>query len=159
MKTAAALLLILASITFIFSCKNKKPPTDDEAVKAVVDSFYYDLMTNDFKDISGYTTNDINYISQAGTWFKDRKQLQDSIEQIYKNVSKNAPVSIDTMTIRYVTKEVAIVNLVEKTAFYPIVIAKANNGPDGIKTARTMVLIKQNGKWLLTQNQSTMIEP
>src|SRR5262249_18757500 len=98
------------------------------------------------------------YIASSGAWFKDRKELQDSIHELYKAATHNTPVSIDTMTLRFVTPDVAIVSLIEKTGFYPGAMTREGNDLPGTRIARTMVIVKQKGKWLLAQNQSTMMD-
>ena len=152
-------LLLLLIISFSLSfCKQKKKVPETDAVKAVVDSFYYSYMRDDFSNMSAYVTDDINYIASSGEWFKDRKQLQDSISKLYEHLAMNTPVSIDTMSVRFVTNDVAIVNLVEKTGFYPGAMTREANELPGTRIARTMVMVKQNGKWLLAQNQSTLMD-
>jgi uncharacterized protein (TIGR02246 family) len=130
-----------------------------ELVKRVIDSFYHGFRTDNFRNMSGYATDDINYIAPTGSWFRGRKQLQDSIQYVHDGMLKNTPIEIETLTIRFITPDVAIVNLVDKMGpfFPPDGKDRGNNKVASMRTARTMVVVKQNGKWMLTQNQSTFI--
>lgn len=150
--------ILLTTCCFILtsSCQEAK---EKEFITQVIDSFYSSFRTDNFRDMSGYTTTDINYIAPTGSWFKGRKELQDSIQKVHEGMLKNTPIVIETMEIRFITAQVAIVNLIDKMgAFYPPDgVDRGNNKVDGMRTMRTMVMVKQKDKWLLTQNQSTFI--
>jgi uncharacterized protein (TIGR02246 family) len=149
--------LLLACI--LVSAVSGQGEKEKQQINAVIDSFYNGFRTDNFRDMSGYTTADINYIAPPGSWFKGRKQLQDSIQAVHEGMLKNTPVAVETMTLRFITPGVAIVNLIDKMgAFYPPDgVNRGTNKVDGLRTMRTMVLVKQKGKWLLAQNQSTFI--
>ena len=155
MKNSIILLLACSLVSTV----NGQEEKEKQQINIVIDSFYTAFRTDNFRDMSGYTTADINYIAPSGSWFRGRKQLQDSIQAVHEGMLKNTPVAVETMTVRFVTPDVAIVNLIDKMgAFYPPDgVNRGTNKVDGVRTMRTMVLVKQKGKWLLAQNQSTFI--
>lgn len=64
-------------------------------------------------------------------------------------------MTIESMDIRFVTPDVAIANVIHKITTYTT--------PDGAKHEKerhikTYVIVKQNDKWLLTQDQNTIIQ-
>lgn len=63
-------------------------------------------------------------------------------------------MTVETMAIRFVTPDVALATVVHQVSPYEMPKGTVHQGERQIKT---YVVVKQNGKWLLTQDHNTII--
>jgi uncharacterized protein (TIGR02246 family) len=128
---------------------------DEQLVGEVVKSFVNDYNNGDFKNASFYTTNDWVHINPGGGITRGRAEVLKEVRAIHQTMLKGIKITIDTMTIRFVTTDVAIVNIIHKSDTYV-------TPEDGIKhenerQIKTYIIVRQKGKWLLTLDQNTII--
>jgi len=149
----AFLLLCLISLLSIVS--NGQSSQDEVSVRAAVKSFVDDYNNGDFKNASFYTTIDWVHINPGGGITRGRKDVLKEVRAIHQTMLKGIKLTIDTMTIRFVTPDVAIINAVHTSDTYI-------SPEDGIKhenekQMKTYIVVRQKGKWLLTLDQNTII--
>lgn len=154
MKISLFLFIALA-LSFLSKGQSSK---NEQEVKAIVYSFYNSFKHDNFKDISEYTTEDINYVHPLGGWLKGRKEVQAVLQEVHNTFLQKTPIKIDTMAIRLITPDVAIVNLIDTMGPYPATDSLNRGNKPPVKSVRTMVIVRKKGKWLLAQNQSTTIQ-
>ena len=128
---------------------------DKQLVKNVVKSFVNDYNNGDFKNASLYTTNDWVHINPGGGITRGRGAVLKEVRAIHQTMLKGVSLTIDTMTIRFVTSDVAIVNATHTSTAY-------TSPEDGVKHVnegqmKTYIVVRQKGKWLLTLDQNTII--
>src|SRR5690349_13416383 len=94
--------------SFAFVC-HAQTEADKAAVNQTATSFYNSWNNHDFKDMSSYTTEDVDIINPAGIWWKGRSDAQKSLQGLHETIFKNTPLTtLNTMT-RFVTPSVALV--------------------------------------------------
>lgn len=131
---------------------------DEQAIKEVINSFYNSFKLDNFNNLAEYTTEDINYVHPLGGWLKGRKEVQAVLQEVHNTFLQKTPIKIDTIGIRFITPDVAVVNVIDTMGPYPATDSLNRGNKPAVKSIRTMVIVQKKGKWLLTQNQSTTIQ-
>lgn len=133
---------------------------DEAAIRQVVQQMSTNFTDHHFADMAAYTTPDVSWVNIVGMWWRGRPQVQLAHQQIFDQIFKGVPFKQGEVTVRAVTPDVAVVNVTyEVGAFYP---------PDGVNRGMnkmgdnedrlTLVLVKKQGKWLLTAGQNTPVD-
>ncbi len=109
----------------------------------------------DFKNAPTYTTDDWVHINPGGGITRGRDNVLKEVRAIHKTMLKGVSITIESMTVRFVTPDVALVDAVHKSDSYV-------TPEDGVKhederQMKTYVVVKHNGKWLLALDQNTII--
>lgn len=146
-------LLCLATV-FSFVSRGQSA-RDKQLVREVVKSFVNDYNNGDFKNAPFYTTNDWVHVNPGGGIARGRDEVLKEVRAVHQTMLKGVRITIDTMTTRFVTADVAIVNAVHTSDTYI-------TPEDGIKhenerQIKTYVVVRQKGKWLLTLDHNTII--
>lgn len=144
--------------SFGFVC-HAQTDADKAAVNQVITSFYNSWKNHDFKDISSYTVEDADFINPVGLWWKGRSDVEKSLQHLHNTVLKNTPLTALSTTTRFITPTVALVTTISKIgAFYPPDGVDNGHNKSGDNTGvSTMVIVKQNNKWMLASLQVTNI--
>jgi uncharacterized protein (TIGR02246 family) len=150
-------LLLLPAI-FLSILSNGQKVKDEKSVMEVVNSFYNSFKHDNFGDFSKYTTEDINYVHPLGGWLKGRKEVQTVLQEVHNTFLQKTPIKIDTMAIRFITPDVAIVNLIDTMGPYSPADSLGRGKSPVVKSVRTMVVVRKKDTWLLSQNHSTNIQ-
>lgn len=149
-------LVLFAAILFSLVSQGQRAK-DEERVKLAVNSFYNSFKHDNFQDLSKYTTEDFHYVHPLGGWLKGRKEVQTVLQEVHNTFLQKTPIRIDTMAIRFVTRDVAIVNLIDTMGPYSADDSLDRGKIPAVKSVRTMVVVRKKDTWLLTQNHSTTI--
>jgi uncharacterized protein (TIGR02246 family) len=128
---------------------------DEQLVREVVKAFVADYNDGDFKNAPTYTTDDWVHINPGGGITRGRDKVLKEVRAIHKTMLKAVSITIESMTVRFVTPDVALVDAVHKSDSYV-------TPEDGVKhenerQMKTYVVVKRNGKWLLALDQNTII--
>ena len=158
MKT---LLLSLAALLPIGSAlaQTTTAATDEVAIRQVVKRMSADWQSHRFANIVAYTTPDVSWVNIVGMWWRGRPQVQQAHQQIFDAMFTGVAFTPGKTVVRTVAPGVAVVNLYcHVGAFYP---------PDGVNRGTnkeaeadnllTLVLVKRQGRWLLTAGQNTVV--
>jgi uncharacterized protein (TIGR02246 family) len=148
-------LLLLSSTIFLSFFCIAQSAKDEQLVQAVVKSFVADYNNGDFKNAPLYTTDDWVHINPGGGITRGRKDVLREVRAIHQTMLKGVGLTIDTMTTRFVSSDVAIINAVHTSGTY-------TTPEDGIKhenekQMKSYIVVRQKGKWLLTLDQNTII--
>ena len=81
-------------------------------MREVVKSFVTDYNSGDFKNVLSYTTDDWLHINPGGGITRGRDEVLKEVRAIHKTMLKGVSITIDSMTVRFVTHEVALVNAI-----------------------------------------------
>ena len=138
----------------------KLPAADDAAIRQVVRQMTTNYTDHKFADMATYTTPDVSWVNIVGMWWRGRPQVQMAHQQIFDTVFNGVAFTPGAVTVRGITPDVAVVNMYCKVgAFYP---------PDGVNHGTnkmgdnedllTLVMVKKQGKWLLTAGQNTPVD-
>jgi len=146
------LVMLISSISFDCLGQNAQ---DEDSVKKVVMAFQEDFNEGSFKNAYNYTTTDWEHINPFGGITKGRDETLKDVRQVHQTFLKGVTTTIESMTIRFITADVVIANVIEKGSPFET--------PDGVKhenprSFKTYIIVRQKGKWLLTHDQATIIE-
>jgi uncharacterized protein (TIGR02246 family) len=148
---ALTLFMALCLFTSTLIAQSKK---DKESVIGVINSFQNDFNQGEFNNANTYTTEDWEHINPNGGISKGRENVLKEVRMVHQSFLKGIRINIESMEIRFLNPRVAIADVVHSIDNYV--------SPDGRqhtneKQIKTYVIIKQKGKWLLTQDQNTII--
>ena len=133
--------------------------TDEKQINEQIDAMIADWNRHNFDNITSYTTPDFDWVNIVGHLWQGQKENKFGLDTFHKSFFKNTPQTKSRTHIRFVKDDVAIVHLFWSVgAFYP---------PDGVDRGTnkmgddhelaTLVMIKQNGKWLITAGHNIVI--
>ena len=150
MKSYLILFLII-NFTNASVAQNSK---NEQLVKNVVLAFQDDFNDGGFKNIEFYTTKDWEHINPDGGITKGREAVLREIRAVHQTFLNGVTLTIESITIRFLTRTVAIADVVHKCSDYEL--------PQGIKhqnerQRKTYLVVKKENKWLLTLDQNTII--
>lgn len=132
---------------------------DETAIRRTVQRMATNFANHRFADMATYTTPDVSWVNIVGMWWRGRPAVQQAHQQVFDTIFNGVAFKPGAVTVRGLTPDVALVNMYCYVgAFYP---------PDGINHGTnkegdaddllTLVLVKKQGKWLLTAGQNTVV--
>ena len=150
MKSYLILFLIL-NFSNTSIAQNSK---NEQLVKNVVVAFQNDFNDGGFKNIESYTTKDWEHINPGGGITKGREAVLKEVRAVHQTFLKGVSLTIESITIRFLTPTVAIADVVHQSSEYEL--------PQGVKhqnerQRKTYLVVKKENKWLLTLDQNTII--
>ncbi len=139
---------------FISSSGEGQNSTDEQKVKKVIIAFQDDFNDGSFKNAGSYTTKDWEHLNPLGGITKGRDEVLKEVRAVHQAFLKGVTMTIESMAIRFITHDVSIVDVIHKVTDFQT--------PDGVrheneKHLKTYIVVKKNGKWLLTHDQNTMV--
>jgi uncharacterized protein (TIGR02246 family) len=158
MKTFVLSVAVLLATSRAFA--QAPAAADEAAIRNVVQQMTTNFVDHKFADMATYTTPDVSWVNIVGMWWRGRPQVQLAHQQIFDRMFTGVPFKQGEVTVRAITPDVALVNVTyEVGAFYP---------PDGVNRGTnkmgddqdrlTLVMVKKQGKWLLTAAQNTPVD-
>jgi len=148
-----AILLIVTS-SLISSVGLSQNTQNEEAVRKVVVAFQDDFNDGAFENAANYTTADWEHLNPMGGITRGRDEVLKAVKSAHLTFLKGVTMTVESMNIRFVTSDVAIANVIHKINPY--------ESADGVKhenerRLKAYVIVKQNGQWLLTHDQNTIV--
>ena len=98
---------------------------NQQLVKNVVLAFQDDFNDGGFKNIEFYTTKDWEHINTGGGITKGREAVLKEVRAVHQTFLKGVSLTIESITIRFLTPTVAIADVVHKSSDYEL--------PQGVK--------------------------
>jgi uncharacterized protein (TIGR02246 family) len=126
---------------------------EEQLVREVVKAFVTDYNNGAFKNAPSYTTDDWVHINPGGGVTRGRDEVLKEV--IHKTMLKGVSITIDNMTVHFVTHDVALVNAIHTSDSY--VTPEDGLKHENERQMKTYVLVKRDGKWLLALDQNTII--
>ena len=128
---------------------------DTHTVKRVILLFQDDFNDGRFKQASTYTTRDWVHINPLGGVDRGRDSVLSIVRSVHQTFLKGVTMTTEGMTLRFIPPNVAIADVVHKITDYTT--------PDGVRHQnerhiKTYVVVKKNGKWLLTHDHNTIVQ-
>jgi uncharacterized protein (TIGR02246 family) len=148
-------LLVTLLVLILYACSNKVTQADEESAKKVVLDFVDDFNDGSFKNADNYTTIDWDHINPGGGIDIGRESTLKTVRAVHQSFLKDVSMTTDSMKVRFVSPEVALV-----TGYHSI---DTYVTPDSVRhenerQIKSYVIVKQNGKWLLTLDHNTSIQ-
>ncbi|MCB2407627.1 SgcJ/EcaC family oxidoreductase [Hymenobacter lucidus] len=136
------------------------PAADEAAVRTLVSRMMTNWNAHQFADMATYTTDDVSWVNIVGMWWQGRPQVQQAHQAIFDAIFKGVTFKPGALTLRAITPDVVVANqYCSVGAYYP---------PDGVNRGTnkmgddqdlvTLVLVKRQGKWLLTAGHNTVVD-
>jgi uncharacterized protein (TIGR02246 family) len=97
-----------------------------------------------------------NTLIQAVVLTKGRDSVLKLVRAVHQTFLKGVTMKIESMNIRFVAPGVAIADVIHQVDNY---ITPDGAHHENERHIKTYVLVKQRGKWLLTQDHNTIILP
>ncbi len=153
MKTFYFLIatMFITSVSFGQTSQLSK---DKILVRKVVTDFQDDFNEGSFKNVNSYTTKDWEHLNPSGGITVGRENVLKEVRAVHQTFLKGVTMKMESIAIRFITNTVAIADAVHKIDTYTTPNGKQHVNERHIKT---YVIVKQKGKWLLTQDQNTII--
>lgn len=133
---------------------------DTTAIRRVVAQMTANYADHHFADMATYTTPDVSWVNIVGMWWRGRPQVQLAHQQIFDRIFRGVPFKQGPVSIRAIAPTVAVVNVTyEVGAFYPPDgVDRGSNKMGDDQDLLTLVMVKQQGKWLLSAGQNTVVD-
>ncbi len=84
---------------------------------------------------------------------KGHDEVLKTVRSVHQSFLKGVMMTVDTMSIRFITPDVAIADVIHKISTYTTPDGKKHENERQIKT---YVVVKKMGKWLLTHDHNTI---
>lgn len=145
--TVIALLSLTSPVVSQTSSQEKK-------VRQAVQSFYDAFNSHGFDRASEFTTEDWNHINPFGGRTRGRAATLKDLHAVHSTFLKGVSDTIEEMDVRFATRDVAVVTVISRTSTFTT--------PDGVRHEnerhlRTFVVVRRHGRWLIMQDQNTIV--
>jgi uncharacterized protein (TIGR02246 family) len=144
-------LMVLSLFSLI--CKGQDPK-DKDLVYNVIIEFQKDFNEGSFANAFSYTTIDWEHINPNGGISKGRDNVLQEVRAVHQSFLKGVKMKTETIEIRFLTPTVAVADAIHLLDRYTTPDDKIHINERQIKT---YIVIKQEGKWLLTHDHNTII--
>lgn len=156
MKNLKNLFSVLFLVTG-FLCFSQ---SDEKEIQTQVSKMVSDWNTHEFKNMDSYMTEDVEWVNIVGMHWKGRNEVKAAHQGNFSAFFKGVPFTQKNLQIRFITKDVAVAILVSSVGefFPPDGIDHGNNRMPASDDILTLVLVKKNGKWLISSGQNTVVD-
>ena len=146
------LCVVISFILFAGACSQTLNP-ENEARQAV-ESFYDAFNKHEFENIQNFTTEDWVHINPFGVRTIGREAVLKELKEVHESFLKGVTATIEDISVRSAAPDAAIVTVINRMGTYTT--------PDGIRhenerQIKTFVVVRRSGKWLIMQDQNTII--
>lgn len=135
MAVVAACVSIMTASTGV-----AKQSTDEDAVRAVLDSFVSSWNTPGQPDLEELFTPDADFVVITGQWLKGRDEIVSYTRDLLKTVYKGSSLTSEKVVVRFLRKDMAVAHFASNVHY-------ARDGKQAVRmTLMTVVLTKQ-ARW------------
>jgi uncharacterized protein (TIGR02246 family) len=136
-----------------------QPPSEEKQVRRAVESFYKDFNAHEFDHAAQYATEDWNHINPFGGWTRGREAVLKELKEAHSTILKGVQITIEDMSVRFATPDAAVVTVINRIGTYypPDGVDRGVNKRENERQIRTFVVVKRSGRWLVMQDQNTII--
>ncbi len=153
------LLLLLPALVITLAAISQDQ-TEKQLVRKTANSWFNSFNKHDYSDMPSYMTEDCYMINPYGLHGKHSAESPAMFKKAHETLLKDLSIKVDSMTIRFIKPDVAIATVISSQTgayYFPDGIDRGNNKHENEKLISTMIIMKQNKKWLITQYQNTII--
>ena len=147
------MVVMVISISNVLSAQTSAKEID---VRKAVRSFYDAFNAHGFDRAAEFTTEDWNHINPFGGRTRGRSETLKDLHQVHSTFLKGVSETVEEMDVRFADPNVAVVTVLSRISTYVT--------PDGTKHEndrhlRTFVVVKKKDRWLIMQDQNTIVAP
>ena len=125
-------------------------------VRKAVQSFYDAFNAHGFDRAAEFTTEDWNHINPFGGRTRGRSETLKDLHQVHSTFLKGVSETVEEMDVRFADTNVAVVTVLSRIGTYVTPDGKKHENNQHL---RTFVVVKKKGRWLIMQDQNTIVEP
>jgi uncharacterized protein (TIGR02246 family) len=125
---------------------------DESAVRNVLAEYEYSWNRHDMAAFGRLFTENCDYVNIAGVHWKGVQEIVQRHAELFQNRLKTAVRSLTGVEVRFSTPDVALVHATWDVTGWSRPTGEA---VPVLKEITTMVMVKTNGKWLITAFQNT----
>lgn len=126
----------------------------EKEVSEAVQSFYAAFNAHDFQHASEYTTEDWEHINPFGGRTCGREAVLKELREVHGTFLRGVTDTPETISVRFVTRDAAAATVTSQMSTYTTPDGKRHEDERHI---RTFVVVKRAGRWLVMQDQNTII--
>jgi uncharacterized protein (TIGR02246 family) len=123
--------------------------TEESAVKKVILDFADAWNHHDAKAMADLHTEDVNFINIFGQWWNGRNEVEEGLRRGHSAPFARSKMLINILQVRFLAPNVAVVHGTMELIDAP---AETLGRCHSIR-----VLVKTNGRWLISSFQNTLI--
>ena len=131
---------------------------DEAAINNAVDAMVYSWNNHNYDDLKNYTTDSTDWVNVVGMWWRGRKESQYAHQEYHNTIFKTGVCEKTSVTIRFVTNDVAIAHLLWHFSDPNPVVLPDGKMPGPTDCIATIVYVKQKGKWLMDAAENVIID-
>jgi uncharacterized protein (TIGR02246 family) len=129
-------------------------PSKDEQVRQTVQSFYAAFNAHGFESAEKFTTEDWNHINPFGGWTRGREAVLKELKEVHSTFLNGVSDTIEDMSVRFAAPDVAVATVTSRMSTFTT--------PDGVRHEnerhiRTFIVVRRSDRWLIMQDQNTVI--
>jgi uncharacterized protein (TIGR02246 family) len=152
MKSLIVALAILAMPTMVPA----QTPNAEASVRQTVQAFYAAFNSHGFGQADDFTTDDWNHITPYGGRTQGRAEVLKQLHEVHGTFLSGVSDNIEKLDVRFANKDAAVATVTSRMSTF--------TSPDGIRHVneqhvRTFVLVKRGTRWLIMQDQNTVVTP
>jgi uncharacterized protein (TIGR02246 family) len=129
-------------------------PRREKEVRQAVQSFYDAFNSHGFSNAVTYTTEDWNHLNPFGGRTRGREAVLKELKEVHSTFLKGVTDTMEEMDVRFATNNVAVVTVTSQMSTY---ITPDKVRHENERHIRTFIVLKRSGKWLIMQDQNTLI--
>jgi len=150
---------VIITIVFLLICAiilAQDRTKDEAAINKQIDAMIYSWDNHNYDDMKNYTTENTDWVNVVGMWWKGRKESQYAHQTYHNTMFKTAVCEKKAVTIRFVTKDVAIGHVQWHFSDpHPVPLPDGKN-PEPTDSLAILVYVEQNEIWLMTARSSVL---
>lgn len=131
-------------------------PNSETLVRKTVQAFYAAFNSHGFGHAAEFTTDDWNHINPYGGRTHGRAEVLRELHEVHGTFLSGVSDNIEKLDVRFAGKDAAVATVVSRMSTF--------TSPDGIRHVneqhiRTFVLARRGARWLIMQDQNTVVAP
>ena len=131
-------------------------PSSETSVRHTVQAFYAAFNSHGFSHAADFTTDDWSHINPYGGRTHGRAEVLKELHQVHGSFLSGVSDNIEKLDVRFASKDAAVATVVSRMSTF--------TSPDGVRHSneqhiRTFVLTRRGTRWLIMQDQNTVVMP
>jgi uncharacterized protein (TIGR02246 family) len=131
-------------------------PGREASVRHTVQAFYAAFNSHGFSHAADFTTADWNHINPYGGRTHGRAEVLRELHEVHSTFLNGVSDNIEKLDVRFASNDAAIATVTSRMSTF--------TSPDGTRHVneqhiRTFVLAKRGPRWLIMQDQNTVVSP
>lgn len=152
MKSLIMTLVILATPI----AASAQTPSSDAPVRQTVQAFYAAFNSHGFNHAADFTTDDWNHINPYGGRTHGRAEVLKELHEVHSTFLNGVSDNIEKLDVRFAGKDAAVATVLSRMSTF--------TSPDGVRHVneehiRTFILARRGTRWLIMQDQNTVVMP